>query len=100
MARFFLHVLAAAAVMAFAGAMMENSAQALSEAMKHMVPSDFAYKPPASNEVTVFEVFELGTPGLRASRHANYCLHHCEPKGYFCSPLARFTFRLSVQRQV
>ena len=54
MARFFLHVLAAAAVMALAGAMMDNSAQALSQAMKHMVPSDFAYKPPASNEVTLW----------------------------------------------
>lgn len=53
MARFFLHVLAAAAVMALAGAKMDNSAQALSQAMKHMVPSDFAYKPPAVNEVIV-----------------------------------------------
>lgn len=63
MARFLLHVLAAAAVMALAGAMMDNSAQALSQAMKHMVPSDFAYKPPASNEVTVWS-WSMARQGL------------------------------------
>lgn len=47
-----LLLVASALCLASVGAMMDDSASMLAKAMKTMTASDFAYRPPAKNEVS------------------------------------------------